>query len=45
MLLCSEQGKLLTGHHPRALTVEGKVQVPLLERETLLNTRDWWMTL
>lgn len=30
---------------PRRAHVEGKVQVPLLERETLLNTGDWWMTL
>jgi hypothetical protein len=43
--LCSEQGKLLTGQRPGALTVEGKVHVPLLEREALLNTGDWWMTL
>lgn len=33
------------GQRPGALTVEGKVHVPLLEREALLNTGDWWMTL
>jgi hypothetical protein len=29
----------------RVLTVEGKVPVPFLDNETLLNTGDWWVTL